>query len=160
MRAHRVVVAAMVVLLLAGSGAVADSEYVNLSRYRVSVSSSNLGETVRTVVSATALNDLCKDEDGCAVVLFNDNVGNRLVADTRLIIKPPGEFDLFQIWSSSNGNAAHQDGSGADTALGVSQAAGTCTFSDVEESGTDTAPGFTLAASAIAPVGCTLTLID
>jgi len=148
----------LVVLQFGQGGEATNAEEVSVSRYRLTVQASAVGE-VRTAVDVTALNALCRDDDGCAAVLVSDVGGARIVANARLLLSPTQP----SLWSTSDQpNNVLTDGDDLEEVVVGIVTDGECGFRDADAAtGTDDALGFSVTATSIGfTVLCKLTLID
>jgi hypothetical protein len=149
----------LVVLQLGQGGGVMHAEEVSVSRYRLTVQASSTPGEVRTAVQDSVLNALCRDDDGCAVVLVSDVGGARIVANARLLLSPT----QASLWSTSDQpNNVLTDGDDNEEVVVGIVTDGECSFRDADAAtGTDDALGFSVTAKSIGfTIVCKLTLID
>jgi hypothetical protein len=153
MNLHRAVrTLALVMVFACGASDSLIGESVNQSRFKLTNASLSGGATV--TVPMEMLNELCRDEDGCAFSLRYENGAEFRASSWRLFLSAGTR------WASSYENAAKDDGDGGDSTAGlVSAIAGGCRLTD--GNGADPGVGFDLVLSS-GPFAsnCVLVLID
>jgi hypothetical protein len=156
MRSPRLLLPLVVVLQIGVAASAARAEEISLSRYRLKTEATFLNQTVREQIDAAVLADFCQDDDGCAVLLVSDDTGARFAKEARLMLS----LTLPGAWSTTenppgvlliDGNAT------PETVISF----GGCTFSDVDDDGSDNTQVFSLTAQYNAiSIKCLLTLMD
>ena len=150
-----------------GGPTLAHAEEVNMSRLRATAvmppQATANPLSVYQAVDPTAVDAFCGDEDGCAVRF------------QMLSASPPqlrgGQRTLYKsdtTWASNVDTSSHVDGDGLSTdVIPMNLEPGDiCRFSDVNDTGTDSATGFSVVADYLGTAGstpgytCVLTLID
>ena len=135
-------------------------EAVSASRYRQTVSVPTVFTTVRVALDGAVVEDLCRDLDGCQVILLNQSsspFGPIVVEQTRLVLST-----IASTWTTTaNPGAYSLNGNNVENIVVMNSFDGTCRFSDADADGSDTTAEFSVAAVTTSfPVICTVTLID
>jgi len=155
MRSRRLLLPLVVVLQIGVAASAAMAEEISLSRYRLTTEATVINQTVREQIDATVLADFCQDEDGCAVLLVSDDTGARFAKEARLMLS----VTLPGAWSTTeNFGFLLIDGNATPESV---ISFGGCTFSDVDDDGSDNTQVFSLTAQYNAiSIKCILTLMD
>ena len=153
---HRFAVAvAGFIAIVPGASRGSAADPVTLSRYIVATSSSTLGLNLdQTVVEA-----LCKDEDGCDVILTRTFAGDDPASTNAVRTRWFLSLNNTVFYTSSGVSGTDDDDTAWPGQPVLSGGSSTCLLTDADNFLGDVAPGFGLVSSSGAQI-CRLVLID